>query len=195
MAGTGSSLGGVPNGLGGSGTGLTGPETSGGQGGSTLVSGGGSGGGSGGAGAVASACPATEVTITTAYPDAASVKTSQGSSFGPTPAGGTVADGVYYLTDRTMRGSGTVPSQEKAVIVISGETMTFWKWHIKPATDPGTAETVWAGTFKANSTSLDLSGLQTCWGSDSVATAVPFTASSTGLMLRFGIMDYALTKQ
>jgi hypothetical protein len=143
--------------------------------------------------AIAAGCRAKQVSIDTAFPGIAAVRTSFGSSLGPDPKGGTIADGTYFLVDRTMRGSGSVPSSEKAALVFKANTLEFMKWHIAP--QPDSSDDAWAGPVTTSGTVLDTSGMKTCWGSASLSSSIAYTATGTDIMMRFGIIDYTFRKQ
>ena len=87
-----------------------------------------------------------------------------------------------------MRGSGSVPSSEKAALVFKANTLEFMKWHTSP--QPETSDEDWAGPVTVSGTYLDTSGMKTCWGGSTLSSSIPYTATGTDIMMRLGIIDY-----
>jgi hypothetical protein len=123
------------------------------------------------------------------------VSTSQGSAFLPDLNGGTLVDGTYFLVSRVMRGSGSVPSRVSAVLVISGSQVEYLESQISASAASGYAESAAAGPVMSKGTYLDTSGMKQCWGSESLSTSPDYSATSTEICLRMGVVDYTFSKQ
>ncbi len=90
------------------------------------------------------------------------------------PAGGTIADGLYYLSEFNIYPSGVADEHVRArLLLIEGNQVTFVN------VDDGGEAMVGAGTYTASSTELQFD--VTCPATDSVT--VQYTATSTELWL------------
>ncbi|HEY5961711.1 MAG TPA: hypothetical protein VIV60_34365 [Polyangiaceae bacterium] len=138
-------------------------------------------------------CPTAEVDLAKTYPDAAAVRTSQGSGFYTPGEGGTVTEGTYYLVGRTLHGSATVPSSESGVLEIQGKTAKLLWSRI---TTPN--RSACSGTFSTTTTTFDATALTSCYGGTDTAfcgRSAGYTATATSLTFFVGSVEYSFAKQ
>lgn len=138
-------------------------------------------------------CPTAEVDLTTAYPDATMVGTSQGSGFYTAGEGGTITDGTYYLVARTLHGSASVPSRESGVLELHGNSAKLLWSRI---TTPN--RSACAGSFTAGTTTFDATALASCYGGSDTAfcgRSVGYTATATSITFFVGAVEYSFAKQ
>jgi len=136
---------------------------------------------------LAGKCPPSQARLSRAFPDAPITGTTQGSGFAPTLTGGDLADGTYYLVERTMRGSGNVPSQVSSVLLLRAMNLTYLESHISPK---GFVESASAGPVTLRDGALDTSAMQPCWGSEFLPSLFDYGVTGDDVVLRLGGLDY-----
>jgi hypothetical protein len=104
--------------------------------------------------------------------------------------GGDLVDGTYTLVGRTMRGSGTVPSQVSSVLLLRAMNLTYLESHISQSAPTGFAESASAGPVTVQEGALDTSAMQQCWGTESLPGLVDYSVTGDEVVLRMGGLDY-----
>jgi hypothetical protein len=157
--------------------------------GTSATGNGGSGGGGGGTGG-GSACPnapaltAPSPACNTVTNGATAIPFTTGTGTPPTPAGGTVVDGVYYATQASGYNGATPAGRKLTIVILGGGTQMLWAGQVLDAT--GTTSAL---TFTANATA-SASGTQIAMSTTCMSTtmsplpaALDYTATANQLVL------------
>lgn len=152
-------------------------------------SGGGSGGGAGGSGG-GSACPnpptltAADPTCNTVTNGATAVPFTAKAGSPPTPAGGTIVDGVYYAVEAAGYGNVTPSGRKLTIVILDGGTHMLWAGDVLDAS-AGAVLTSFRANATASASGTTINMTVTCpTGTTSpLPPALDYTATATQLVL------------